>query len=76
MYKVYYTGADDSANAMSFDSTRMTDALNAVQDLRKMGLTFVTMVCENTDHVGQMGVTTVENGRLPDGTDYDWRKRR
>lgn len=77
MYKVYYTSTNnDSAHAMTFNRDQMTEALGAAQSLRNNGYTFVTIVCENSDQVGKMGVSAVENGRLPDGTDYNWRKRR
>ena len=76
MYKVYYTAHNDSANSMTFEQDQMTEALAAAQGLRTMGHRFVTMVCENADQVGLMGVSAVENGLLPDGTDYTWRKRR
>ena len=76
MYKVYYTAGDGSANSMTFKRDQMSEALQSTQGLRTMGHTFVTMVCENSDQVGKMGVSAVENGKLPDGTDYEWRKRR
>lgn len=76
MYKVYYTAGDGSANSMTFDLDQMSEALQSTQGLRNMGHTFVTMVCENSDQVGKMGVSAVENGKLPDGSDYTWRKRR
>jgi len=76
MYKVYYTAVDGSANAVSFTKDQMSDALTSAQVFRNTGHTFVTVVCENADQVGKMGVAAVENGRLPDGTDYTWRKRR
>lgn len=76
MYKVYYTAGDGSANSMTFEQDQMSEALQSTQGLRNMGHTFVTLVCENSDQVGKMGVSAVENGLLPDGTDYTWRKRR
>lgn len=54
----------------------MADALKKTQELRNSGATFVTMVCENPNQVGAMGVDAVKDGLLPDGTKYTWMKRR
>lgn len=76
MYKVYYTKLDGSANSVSFNQDQMVDALESANNLRNTGFTFVSIVSENSNQVGKMGVAAVENGLLPDGTDYEWRKRR
>jgi len=51
-------------------------ALTFMQKLRQEGNTHVCYATENTDMVGKSGVSSVEDGKLPDGTDYTWKKRR
>jgi hypothetical protein len=64
IYKVYWTqnGMPDSGD---FDV--LTEALDATAYLRKQGCSFVTMVSENVDHVGLIGVDSVKDGVCPDG---------
>ena len=54
----------------------MSVALKHTQTLRGEGHRFVSMVSESTDQVGQMGVSAVIDGKLPNGEDYTWKKRR
>lgn len=75
MYKVYWTVPVNN-EAFSEDFADMTLALSRAKSLRNSGRTFVTIVSENPNSVGKPGVDSVENGQLPDGTDYTWRKRR
>lgn len=74
MYKVYWT--DKSMNACFQDFEDMNLALNWVKFLRDSSCTFVTMVSENPNVVGKVGVDSVENGMLPNGEKYTWKKRR
>jgi len=73
MFKVYWSYAKE-AYSEDFDS--MTEALAHCEFLRKSGRRFVTMVSENADQVGKMGVDTVVDGLCPDGIAYSWTKRR
>jgi hypothetical protein len=50
--------------------------LTETNRLRALGRQYVTMVGENANQVGSMGATGVESGRLPDGQEYTWSKRR
>jgi hypothetical protein len=34
------------------------------------------MVSEDPNSVGKPGVDEIVNGKLPDGTNYEWKKRR
>jgi hypothetical protein len=36
----------------------------------------VCISSEFTNHAGEMGVDGVKDGKLPDGRDYTWKKRR
>jgi len=75
MFKVYWTGADDKSYGKEFEA--MTTALNFTQELRNVHKRkFVTMVSENSNSIGKAGVDAVEDGVLPDGSDYSWKKRR
>ena len=74
MYKVYVT--TPAGEVLGTEFVNMTVALSYAEVSRKAHCRFVTMVCENPNQVGQMGVDSVENGKLPDGSDYTWKKRR
>lgn len=53
-------------------------ALSTTEELRRhpANNTHVCISSENSDSVGPSGVTSVENGVLPNGDAYEWRKRR
>jgi len=74
MYKVYWTAEDGQAR--SEDYVRMTEALTRANHMRTVGMAYVAMVSENPNQVGKMGVNSVEDGKLPNGEDYTWKKRR
>lgn len=75
MYKVYYT--NEYGEARSYDASELSEALHLAQGLRNNTRnSFVTMVSENPNVVGKPGVDAVVDGKLPDGTDYTWMKRR
>lgn len=75
MYKVYFTDDENKVGAFTYKSDEMLSALQKAAELRK-SCTFVTMVSENPNCVGKMGVDAVVDGKLPDGSDYEWKKRR
>lgn len=55
----------------------MTVAMAVVEKRRKRwDCKHVTLSSENPDQIGKMGVQSVENGKLPDGSDYTWKMRR
>ena len=74
MYRVYWTAPD--GQACSQDYVEMVEALNQTNHLRTIGRAYVTMVSENPNQVGKMGVDSVEDGKLPNGEAYTWRMRR
>lgn len=74
MYKVYWTAQD--GQACSEDYLDMIEALTETNRLRTVGRTYVTMVSENPNQVGQMGVDSIVDGKLPSGEEYTWSKRR
>ena len=75
MFKVYWTCAQDKAYGKEFE--KMTDALNFAQELRNVyKRRFVTIVSEDPNSVGKAGVDAVEDGVLPNGDSYSWKKRR
>lgn len=73
MFKVYWT-VPETNEAISVDCNSLTVALARCEDLRKRGRTFVTMVSENPNHVGKIGVAGVSDGVMPDGEKYEWTK--
>ncbi len=74
MYKVYWTDNNNTSNGIY--TTTLQGALRISEEKRKAGYTFVTMVSEDPNVVGPQGVDSVENGLLPDGNMYTWKKRR
>ena len=73
MFKVYYTDPiTDSSHAHNVDS--LNEALRHTEGFRKLGMTFVTMVAEDPNHVGKPGVDSIIDGKCPDGVIYDWNK--
>jgi len=74
MYKVYWSSEDGAAR--SKDYLEMTDALTEANRMRTIGMAYVAMVGENPNQVGNMGCDSVEDGKLPTGEDYTWKKRR
>lgn len=72
IFKVYWT--DPSGKPNSQDESDLSVALALAEAKRREGMSFVTMVSENPDHVGKPGVAAVENGKTPDGHVYDWSK--
>ena len=75
MYKVYFT--TEYGDARSYHEETLTEALATAEGLRRNArYSFVTMVSEDPNSVGRPGVDEIKNGVLPDGTDYEWKKRR
>ena len=75
MYKVYWTDYD-SGQIQEYQTSEMVVALNKSNIMRQEGHRFVVMAVENTDMVGSFGVQAVVDGKLPNGDDYTWKKRR
>jgi hypothetical protein len=73
MYRIYWTHRNV---AYGIYTSTLTGALRICEEKRKAGYTFVTMVSEDPNSIGRPGVDSVEDGRLPSGEDYTWRKRR
>jgi hypothetical protein len=74
MYKIYWTSP--GGEVMSLFKTDLSEALDYSRYARESGGTFVCMVSKNPNQVGKSGVDAVVDGKLPDGHDYTWMKRR
>ena len=75
MYKIYYT--DEWDQDRSYKADKLEDALEIVEEVRRNERnSFVIMVSENPNVVGKLGVDSVTDGKLPDGSNYTWMKRR
>lgn len=74
IFRIFWSDHCGTARSKEFED--MTEALKHSQWLRNENFRFVTMASENSDQVGKMGVDAVVDGKLPDGTDYTWKKRR
>ena len=78
---VYYMSPDPGGQdlfpmAECFGDTELSQVLPRVEALRKMGKTHVCISSELSGSVGKPGVSSVEDGKTPDGHTYDWKKRR
>ena len=73
MYRIYWT---DGNIAQGIYTSTLAGALRICEGKRQAGYTFVTMASEDPNSVGQPGVDEIKNGVLPDGNDYEWKKRR
>jgi hypothetical protein len=75
MFKVFWV--DHVNEAYSKDFEDMGKALTFTQELRNIHQRrFVTMVCEDVNQVGKMGVSAVEDGVLPNGDPYTYKSKR
>ena len=73
-FRIYYTHKD-TLHAMCVDRDTLNVALDMAAFLRDQGHKLVTIVSDNENLVGKQGVSGVIDGRLPDGTEYDWTKQ-
>lgn len=74
MFKIYWTTEDDAVGHLECED--LAESLNHTQRLRNSGNRFVSMVSENPNQVGKSGVAAVIDGKLPNGDDYTYTKRR
>ena len=74
MYQVFFI--DPFSEAGAVECATLDQALKWANELRANGNRFVTIASENPNSVGRPGVDSIEDGQLPDGTVYTWRKRR
>lgn len=71
---VFYLSSGAPA-AETFGDVEFPAAIARAEQLRKLGKTHVIMSMEHADQVGKSGVDSVENGKTPDGHDYEWSKK-
>lgn len=87
MYKVYWTEqqpistVESTNHGLVFGTSEMDQALSLMSNLRQRkrdgeNISYISMVSEHPDVVGEAGVDEVRNGWCPDGTEYTWKKRR
>ena len=74
MYQVFFI--DPFSEAGNVECKTLDEALKWSSELRENGNTYVTIASENPNCVGKQGVDSVVDGKLPDGNDYEWKKRR
>lgn len=58
-----------------FPDTKLSEALSFCQQLRDERCINVVLSSEPSNMVGGFGVDSVENGKTPDGQDYEWSKQ-
>jgi hypothetical protein len=60
-----------------FTDLQLSEALNFANAWRQdPAISHVTISSELSNSVGKAGVTSVEDGKTPDGHPYEWKKRR
>jgi hypothetical protein len=69
-------GGSLSTEGIIFSDDQLLLVLEKCRELRSQGMTHVCMASEREDQIGGNGVNSVEHGKLPDGSDYTWMKRR
>lgn len=75
MFRVYYTDPVTGwPHAHNVDT--LNQALEYTEGFRKVGMAFVTMVCEDPNQIGKPGVDSIKDGILPDGLEYVYKGRR
>jgi len=61
----------------AFGDDELSEALKQCEELRRYDCnSHVCISSEMSSSVGKAGVTAVVDGKLPDGSDYTWMKRR
>ena len=77
-YKVYWTEDNEIYSQNDYDLTAALGITEALRKRRREGanISFITMVSENVDNIGEMGVDAVKDGKTPNGENYTWVKRR
>jgi hypothetical protein len=76
---VYYLDDVGASQVILFEGAPgdvLGPALKQVEQLRREGKRHVCISSENMQSVGKPGVAAVEGGKMPDGSDYGWTKRR
>lgn len=58
-----------------FDDSQLSEALTFAEVRRKQGHNHVVISSEMDNQVGKSGVSSVEDGKTPDGFDYEWSKQ-
>ena len=58
-----------------FTDAELSLALKTAEDRRKSGYSHVCISSEMDNQVGKSGVSSVEDGKTPDGLDYEWSKQ-
>jgi hypothetical protein len=74
-YRIYWTDQHGEAHGATVPCN-IVAALALAKRLREQGHWFVTVVGECASQVGSMGVDAVQDGKLPNGDDYVYMKRR
>lgn len=71
---VFWLDAEGKPAHETFPPTALMPALQLSEAKRRDGMRHVCISSEMADSVGKPGVTTVADGRLPDGHAYEWSK--
>lgn len=74
---IFYVIADSQDPRVEFFSEgSLLDALKRTEELRRAGNFHVCLSTEFSHSIGKPGVSSVQDGKTPDGVEYTWVKRR
>lgn len=77
---VYYMNPDSGSqysfpSAEHFSDDQLLPALARCEVLRTLGRSHVCISSELGDSIGKPGVTSIKDGKTPDGHTYEWSKK-
>lgn len=71
---IFCIDQDGFPRKLELDNAHFVVALRTMEDMRGAGLRHVCMSSEPDGMIGKPGVAAVEDGKTPDGEDYEWSK--
>jgi hypothetical protein len=75
MYKIYFT--NEYGEDRSYKEESLKEALSIAEGLRRNKRnSFVVMTSENSNCLSKEGVDSIINNKLPNGSNYEWKKRK
>jgi hypothetical protein len=73
---VVYAMDGSMVEYVKFNDSEFSEAMIQAKNFRNNGFHNVVISSEPENMVGGFGVDSVEDGKLPNGNDYQWKKRR
>jgi hypothetical protein len=74
MIVIFYLDQNVKAQHKDYGSKELSVVLEKCEILRKTGMRHVCISSELDEHIGKPGVSSVVDGKTPDGLPYEWSK--